>query len=287
MDLSRLGSVLVTRWGAATDVGPARPENEDSWLAAPPLFAVADGMGGHAGGAAASAGAVRALGARLSADALGSRRPDISDLDAAIEEAALAVAALADPTDPQAAPGSTLTGVLALDGEDGPAWLSFNIGDSRTYVVGAGGIRRLTKDHSALQEARDLAAATGEEVVRPPANIVTRALGAGIAGLPEPDFALVALSEGDLALICSDGVHGVLDDAELLRLAGIGGEPQEIANRLVDAALAAGTQDNATAVVVRAETASGAGAPAPASEREVRAVRPAPTLTARRANEEA
>ena len=287
VDLSRLGSVLVTRWGAATDVGPVRRDNEDSWLASPPLYVVADGMGGHTGGALASSTAVRALEERLSADSLGGRRADLADLAAAVEAAASAVAGLADPQDPLVAPGTTLTGAMALDTAEGPFWLTLNIGDSRTYLVAGGAIVQLTRDHSAAQEARELAEATGQEIAFPASNVVTRALGAGMTGIPEADYALVPLCEGDCAVICSDGVHGVVDDEQILAIVEAGEDPQRIANDLVDAAIASGTRDNATAVVVRAVTASGAGG-VDARSRSVQPVRPAPTQTVRRAprNEE-
>lgn len=284
MDLSRLGSVLLTRWGAASDAGPVRPRNEDSWLASPPLFAVADGMGGHEGGARASSTALRVLEGNMSADALGGRRADLMDLDAGIRASAQAVAVLADPADPTAAPGSTLTGVLTLDTDEGPFWLAFNIGDSRTYIVGGESIRQATRDHSAVQEARDLAEATGEEISFPPSNIVTRALGAGMAGMPEADYALVPLFEGDHAVICSDGIHGVVDEGQILRIVRSGGEPQRIANELVDAAIAFGTRDNATAVVVHASRAMRVGDDREAGSRLIRAVRPASTTTVRRSS---
>ena len=100
MDLSRLGTALVTRWGAATDAGPVRRRNEDSWLAEPPLYAVADGMGGHADGAAASAAALHRLAAGMRPGAVAGARADLVDLDRAIASAAADVAALADPASP-------------------------------------------------------------------------------------------------------------------------------------------------------------------------------------------
>ena len=152
---------LVLQWGAATDIGPVRSENEDSWLAAPPFFAVADGMGGHLGGARASRTAVQTLCEYLSEERLGDRAADLVDLSEAVEEAGERVNALAGADDAQNAPGTTLTGVLALDTDEGPYWLSLNIGDSRVYVVGNSRISPITHDHSAVQEARDMAEELG------------------------------------------------------------------------------------------------------------------------------
>ena len=165
-------------WGASTDIGPVRSENEDSWLAVSPVFAVADGMGGHLGGAQASSKAVITLRQFLSPERLGNRPVDLVDLSVAIDAAATAVAGLAPVDNPMGAPGTTLSGLMVLWTPEGPYWLSFNVGDSRAYVVGPGGIRQLTHDHSALQEARDLAATSGAPQVIPPANVVTKALGA-------------------------------------------------------------------------------------------------------------
>lgn len=261
MDLSRLGTALVTRWGAATDAGPVRRRNEDSWLAEPPLYAVADGMGGHADGAAASAAAD--------------------------------VAALADPASPLTAPGTTLTGALALDSPDGPHWLVFNIGDSRTCLVADGEIRRLTRDHSLLQEARDRGERDAGSSDPPDAdalavapNVVTRALGAGGGGLPEPDYTVAPLRRGDRLILCSDGVHGVVPDRDLVRVVEDSTHPQAAAGALVDLAIARGTQDNATAVVVEATVAAHSRTtPSGAAHREVRAARPATVRTARRRHE--
>ena len=161
---------------------PVRSHNEDSWLAVSPVFAVADGMGGHLGGARASSQAVLTLQEFLSPDRLGDRPVDLVDLSVAIDAAATAVASLAPADNPMSAPGTTLSGLMVLWTAEGAYWLSFNVGDSRAYVVGAGGIRQLTHDHSALQEARDLAATSGAPQVIPPANVVTKALGAGQTG---------------------------------------------------------------------------------------------------------
>ena len=101
-------------WGASTDIGPVRSENEDSWLAVSPVFAVADGMGGHLGGAQASSKAVITLRQFLSPERLGNRPVDLVDLSVAIDAAATAVAGLAPVDNPMGAPGTTLSGLMVL-----------------------------------------------------------------------------------------------------------------------------------------------------------------------------
>ena len=108
MSLEEHAERPAVRWGASTDIGPVRSENEDSWLAVPPVFAVADGMGGHMGGAQASSNAVITLQEFLSTDRLGNRPVDLVDLSVAIDAAATAVASLAPGDNPMSAPGTTL-----------------------------------------------------------------------------------------------------------------------------------------------------------------------------------
>lgn len=282
MALDEQAEQPAVRWGASTDIGPVRSENEDSWLAVPPVFAVADGMGGHLGGAQASSTAVLTLQEFLSPDRLGDRAVDLVDLSVAIDSAAAAVAALASDDNPMGAPGTTLSGLMVLHTAEGPYWLSFNVGDSRAYVVGGGGIRQLTHDHSALQEARDLAAVSGAPRVIPPANVVTKALGAGQCGTVKADYTIMPLEDGDRAVICTDGVHGVLQDAQLHALVAAGNGPQGNADDLIQASLEAGTRDNTTAVVVYAGTESRVTLPSNVMSRMIQPVRPASIETARR-----
>ena len=180
------------------------------------------------------------------------------------------------------APGTTLSGLMVLRTAEGPYWLSFNVGDSRAYVVGGGGIRQLTHDHSALQEARDLAATSGAPRVIPPANVVTKALGAGQVGCVKADYTIMPLEDGDRAVICTDGVHGVLSDSRIHELVADGDGPQGTADRLVRASLEAGTRDNATAVVVYAGTKSRVTLTMNVMNRMIQPVRPASIETARR-----
>lgn len=259
MDLSRLGSVLRTRWGAVSDIGPVRESNEDSWLAAPPLFAVADGMGGHARGEDASRTAIETLGACLTeAD------PGIVEVDRAVCQAAVAVGALADDPPSYGAPGTTLTGIVGTRREGVPSLLVFNVGDSRTYLVADGAIVRITEDH-----------VTGLPGL---GHVITQTLGAGMPGLPNPDYFLVPARRGDRYVLCSDGLHGVLDDATILALTTEAADPQAAAAHLADAALRAGTRDNVTVVVVECIEVS-PEEPSAAGDRVVQRLRRAETTT--------
>lgn len=284
MDFDRQGSVVMTRWGAASDIGPVRTLNEDSWLAAPPLYAVADGMGGHAGGERASRTALQVMRDRLNAEAMGGRAPTLEDLDRSLGEAAIEVAALAPSLDPVLAPGTTMTGALALLGDPEPYWLVFNVGDSRAYLVGADGAKPVTKDHSALQEAKDYAEATGVQVMMPPSNVVTRALGACMPGIPQADYYRTPLMPGDHLVISTDGMHGAVSEEQIAQVVHSASDPQAIANELVRLALSQGTRDNATVVVVRADHVVGHDPDQDLGvmNRPILSVSPIPTVTAPR-----
>ena len=274
MDLPLCGTVIRTQWGATSDIGPVRSSNQDSWLAQDPLFAVADGMGGNAEGELASTTALEVLSNALSPEALDAIDPNPAELVGAIRAAAEAVASLGEKEDP-AAPGTTLCGTLTID-QDGPQWLTFNIGDSRAYLIA---------DHSAVQEAKEFAKRTGAELVLPPSNVITRALGAAMPELPQADYVLTPMCEDDVVVLCSDGVHGVLSDQDLIDIASQDSSAQEIANALVDRAIEGGTRDNATALVICAQSVVGSryDGDIRASVRPRIPVRPLPVTTARRA----
>lgn len=229
--LSRLGSVLRTRWGAVSDIGPSRPSNQDAWLAEPPLFAVADGMGGHEAGELASATAVATLRQHLTA-----RDPGVFEVDRAVCQAAVAVAELMDDPLSPSAPGTTLTGLVGTSYEGRPAWLVFNVGDSKVFLVAGDSIIAVTEEHVA--------------VLPDGAQVLTRALGAGMPGLPESGFFLVPARRGDRFVVCSDGLHRALPEAQLHALTMRAPDPQTASAQLVDGAIAAGTRDNVTALVV-------------------------------------
>ena len=251
MDDPQTDPSLTTRWGAASEQGPVRDTNEDRWRVLPPFFAVADGMGGHASGDTAAQVALDALVDVLTPDITAGRWPALSTLDDGITRAAHVVEGLASASGGGAAPGTTLTGVLATPRGARPHWVAFNVGDSRTYLVSGSTCVRLTRDHSAREEALRAAAATGEDLPLPGRNILTRALGAGIGGTPEVDYVALPVAPSDRIVMCTDGVHGVLDDDAITRIVLAHEDPQAGADALVAEALGCGTRDNATALVVR------------------------------------
>ncbi|CAI9389978.1 PP2C family protein-serine/threonine phosphatase [Microbacterium sp. T2.11-28] len=238
-------TVLV---GAATHAGLRRAVNEDSHLAEAPLFLVADGMGGHDAGAAASALVVEEFGRLAGATSLG-----IQDMREALRRARTRVHALEAG---QRAAGTTLSGVVIADVGGVGYWLTVNVGDSRTYRYSGGVLEQISVDHSVVQElidAGELAAADAVHDRR--RNEITRAIGAGSDG--EPDFWLVPAEPGDRMLVCSDGLSGELDGERLRRVLAETADPQEAATRLVHEAMVRGGRDNITVVVVDAVTVRG------------------------------
>ena len=225
--------------GAATSTGRVRRVNEDSYLVLPPLFAVADGMGGHDAGEVASAVAIDVLeryarGGPLSVDAV----------LAALDDANRAVIG----RDEAHRMGTTITGLASLVTPAGSQLMVFNVGDSRVYRLAEDQFGQLTVDHSEVQELVLAGAITPEQArTHPRRNIVTRALGSEL--VVRPDHWLLPPLPGDRYLVCSDGLTGELTDEEILPLLRAGNQ-QEAATALVAAADEAGGHDNTTVIVV-------------------------------------
>ncbi len=258
-----LGSATIRfRFEGHTDRGAVRRINEDSFIAAPPLFAVADGMGGHAFGDRASQAAIAAF-ADVVARHPGALQPqEVTD---AIRRANEAVLRLTDNTAfAGSISGTTLTGVALVDvGQaDRFYWMAFNVGDSRTYSWDGRRLTQLSVDHSAVQELIDLGEITPAEAsVHPDRNVITRALGADSA--VDADVWILPAQGRQTFLLCSDGLTKELDVAEIERvivfhdaeLARRGTTSTvTLSERLVNAAVAAGGSDNVTVVVVESES---------------------------------
>ena len=241
-----MAGTVQLRYSAATDVGHVREVNEDAHLTAPPVFVVADGMGGHAGGDIASAIVVEELG-RL---AEGSYDEDaaVEAVSAALQESQRRIDEHAGGRVGRAAPGTTVVAAV-LVGEDVATWLVANLGDSRAYLLRDGELSRVSRDHSLVQELLDAGRISEDEVAEhPERHVITRALGG--PGFAEPDFFRLDVLDGDRLLLCTDGVNGLIDDAEIGEVLAREPDTAAAAAALVTAALDAGGDDNATAVVV-------------------------------------
>lgn len=233
---------VVLSWAAQTDRGRRRAGNEDSYVVTPPLFAVADGMGGHSAGDLASAAVVERLAEAVTGD-FGS----IIQLERGLAAATDDIIEIAG--DSEIGVGTTVTGavLVLLDGD--PYFAVFNIGDSRVYAFERNELVQVTTDHSVVQELVDAGALTKEEAEHhPDSNIITRAVGFGAA--PIADYRMVPVRPGVRLLICSDGLTKEVGESRLRLHLAAGLSSAETAGALVDAALAAGGRDNITTVVV-------------------------------------
>jgi PPM family protein phosphatase len=225
--------------GVDTSVGRVRRVNEDSYLAVPPIYAVADGMGGHGSGDVASRLAVETLARCVML------RPLFTEAVLhALEEANRVILEHDGPN----RMGTTITGLAGLETMGGDRLIVFNVGDSRVYRLAGDRIEQLTMDHSEVQELVLAGVLTPEQArIHPRRNVVTRALGGG------PDLAvdhwLLPAAGGDRFLICSDGLFGEVPDEMMAPLLAIA-NPQQAAESLVGAANEAGGRDNITALVV-------------------------------------
>jgi serine/threonine protein phosphatase PrpC len=238
--------------GAATDVGLVREVNEDAYLAAPPVFVVADGMGGHQGGDVASAIVVEEFG-RLAEDGYDPRR-GAEAVAATLRVCRERIAEYAETQGVQGIgrrfhAGTTVVAALLVEDDDGPQWLVANLGDSRAYRFADGVLEQVSVDHSVVQELVDADRITPEEAgTHPERHMITRAL--GVSPRVEADYFLLPLASVERLVLCSDGISGLVDATMLAAILTESDDPRDAADRMVAAALAAGGEDNATVVVV-------------------------------------
>lgn len=228
----------LTSFGSRTDIGCLRDHNEDSLVVTPPLFAVADGMGGHAAGEVASEIAVRVLSEQAP------EHPDGAALGRAIEEANRAIIQAAHEGRGRQGMGTTMTAAM-LEGE---RLVIAQVGDSRAYLLHQGKLQQLTRDHSLMADMIEAGQLTPEEArTHPQRSVITRALGSD-AHL-QPDIYEINVETGDRLLICSDGLSGMVFDDEIENTMRRIQDPQRCASQLVNEAIAAGGHDNVTVIV--------------------------------------
>lgn len=256
-----------------SDVGRQRAHNEDACLAddALGLYVVCDGMGGHAAGEIAAGRVVEALRDEvalrrgvvqaLAADPSPANRVAVSDLlEGAIQRASAEVFRLAQADPARRGMGTTCAALILAGAKAAIA----HVGDSRVYLFRNRQVHRLTEDHTLVQAQLKQGLITAEQAASSEyKNVITRAV--GIQPSVQVDTLVTDALPGDVFLLCTDGLHGYLDDAEAAAILG-GTAPAELPRRLVALANERGGRDNVTVVAV-----SVAGAPAPEALGEVEA----------------
>jgi protein phosphatase len=232
----------------ASDTGRRRRRNEDNYVVAPPLFAVADGMGGAQAGEVASRLAASAL---EGGDSNGLDGPE--RIDSLIQEANRRIYDRAS-TDPTASGmGTTMTVALV----EGMTVAIGHVGDSRAYLVRGERMEQLTEDHSLVNELLKTGKLSAEEAqVHPQRSVITRAVGT------DPDVDVdrftIEAGEGDVFLICSDGLSDMVSDEEILELVhGNREDLDQAVKALVKAANRGGGEDNITAIAFRISAEAG------------------------------
>jgi protein phosphatase len=255
-----------------TDVGQRRDQNEDALLVDAPLglFIVADGMGGHAGGGTASRLAVETIRAEIArakreeaalfgTGSEGEENPVSDLLSQAVESACRTIYEKAQADAELAGMGTTVTAVLI----DGRAAFVAHVGDSRAYLCRGDQIYQVTQDHSLVAEQlRNGAISADEARTSRFKNIITRSVGFEREVLV--DLFWLELEAGDVIVACCDGLSNLVEDREILAIAG--GAQEQAAERLVDLANSRGGDDNITVAVIELHDAPGgevAGNPTP------------------------
>ena len=274
---------------AVTHVGNVRDHNEDSHLIDPDrsIFAVADGMGGHAAGEVASAIAVRVTQSSWTSDTmtrLRSRFAEVGDAESrrglmravrqGVIDAHLQIVEAAKADERKSGMGTTLTGFLVAGGDA----IFAHAGDSRAYLVRDGVTIQLSEDHTLLARLKaagvDVAAEEGETSRYE--GVLTNALGIGDA--TQVATFLISLCSGDRIVLCSDGIHDYFEENSLGELVRDSASPALAAQALVDGALERGGADNATVVVVKVVEAGESRIPPEQRKREQEAVAQCPLV---------
>ena len=239
---------MLARYTGVTDPGRRRRRNEDAYVCVPPLFAIADGMGGAQAGEVASG-----LAAAVLEEATGDERGE-DRVASLIQEANRRVYLRSSEDATTSGMGTTMT-VALVDDSDGTIAFG-HVGDSRAYRVRGGELEQLTDDHSLVGElVRGGRLSPEEAETHPQRSVITRALGT------EPDVDIdtftVDAEPDDIYLLCSDGLTDMISAHEILGLVKAGGDLDDIARGLVNAANVGGGEDNITVVLFQIDGAEG------------------------------
>ena len=241
---------MLARYAGVTDPGRRRRRNEDAYVAEPPLFAIADGMGGAQAGEVASG-----LAAAVLEEATGDERGE-ERVASLIQEANRRVFQRSNEDAATSGMGTTMT-VALVDNSDGTIAFG-HVGDSRAYRVRGGELEQLTDDHSLVGELVRSGRLSPEEAEsHPQRSVITRALGT------EPDVDVdtftVEAEPGDIYLLCSDGLTDMISPRDILAAVEASDDLEDAARALVGAANAGGGEDNITVVLFQIDGQDGAG----------------------------
>jgi serine/threonine protein phosphatase PrpC len=236
----------------STDKGKQREGNEDSYLLMPELdiYVVADGMGGHNDGAVASLNAVRVIGEYFTPEVVSEMRSDRDkveeNLRSAVMEAHGWLLRMIEANPEYEGMGSTIAISFIHDN----VLHTCHVGDSRVYVINSWGITQITKDHSAVGELVRTGEMTKEEARQSPLkNQITQAIGVSFGIEPEYNRTYT-LNEGDVVLLCSDGLWEMLPDKKIQSIVLEGKPMGETCNKLIHQANEAGGNDNITVILI-------------------------------------
>jgi serine/threonine protein phosphatase PrpC len=245
---------LVVRSFGGSDVGRRRQANEDAYLCDDELglWVVADGMGGHAAGEVASQEAVDTIYGMVKrgrrnqerhADSDTALRASVRLLEGSVQAATYMVYAMSELDARKTGMGTTISAMMISAG----VMITAQVGDSRIYQVRAGTARQLTEDHTLINWQLKQGIITEEEAKNSRhKNVITRAV--GNRDYVQVDTSMIEFAEGDVYLLCSDGLHGYLKLEEIPAIIELGG--RESVRRFIDLANSRGGKDNITAVIV-------------------------------------
>lgn len=235
--------MTVLRSGSASDVGRVRMVNEDLALESMTLFAVADGMGGHAGGEVASRTAIDTLRMEFG------RHPSADGLADAVRQANAAVWERSLEDVDVRGMGTTLTVAALVSTDNGDRLVMANVGDSRSYRFHDGQLTQLSHDHSVAEELVDRGELSeAEAAIHPHRHILTRAL--GVSDDVDVDLWQMTPEAGDRYLLCSDGLTNEVSETRIAKVLASTPDPKQAANQLVRLANDNGGNDNITVVVL-------------------------------------